>query len=212
MQKSDKKSYTTSYYRSYRAIRSYVTCPFCGPFASLLAILFCLALPTTALAQEPGYRIQPGDLLTISVWKEPDLQGEILVRPDGGFTFPLAGELDAVDHTVADLQEALAEKLKKFIPDPVVNIGIKLVAGNRIYVLGKVNRPGEFAMTRPVDVMQALSLAGGATPFASVNDIRILRREQGHQVAIPFRYNDVERGRGLEQNVLLQSGDTVVVP
>jgi polysaccharide export outer membrane protein len=81
-----------------------------------------------------------------------------------------------------------------------------------VYVLGKVNRPGEFAFARPIDVMQALALAGGATSYADVNDIHILRRDADRTVAIPFRYGDVERGRNLQQNVQLQSGDTVVVP
>ncbi len=159
-----------------------------------------------------GYRVQPGDILTISVWKERDLQGEILVRPDGGLSFPLAGDLDADGKTTQELADALATKLKRFIPDPVVTVAVKQIGGNRVYVLGKVNRPGEFPFSRPVDVMQALALAGGATAFAEVNDIRILRREGGVLRSLPFRYAEVERGKELAQNVLLKSGDTVVVP
>lgn len=161
---------------------------------------------------ELTYRIQPGDLLFISVWKEADLQSEVLVRPDGGLSFPLAGEQLAAGHTVAELRQTLAERLKKFIPDPVVTVTVRQLGGNRIYVIGKVNRPGEFPFSRPLDVMQSLSLAGGATSFAAVNDIRILRREEGKQVVLQFHYEDVARGRHLEQNVLLKSGDTVVVP
>lgn len=159
-----------------------------------------------------SYRVQPGDILTISVWKERDLQGEILVRPDGGLSFPLAGDLNANGMTTQELTDALAVKLGKFIPDPVVTVAVKQIGGNRVYVLGKVNRPGEFTFSKPVDVMQALALAGGATPFAQVNDIRILRRQAGELRALPFRYAEVERGKELAQNVLLQSGDTVVVP
>jgi polysaccharide export outer membrane protein len=158
------------------------------------------------------YRVQPGDVLSISVWKEHDLQGEILVRPDGGLSFPLAGDVSADGKTTQELTDALVEKLKKFIPDPVVTVAVKTIGGNRVYVLGKVNRPGEFTFSKPVDVMQALALAGGATPFAQVNDIRILRRQAGELRALPFKYAEVERGKELGQNVLLQSGDTVVVP
>jgi polysaccharide export outer membrane protein len=158
------------------------------------------------------YTIQPGDVLTVSVWKEPELQSEVLVRPDGGLSFPLAGDLRAEGQSVVQLQSALTEALRKYIPDPVVTVGVKLIGGSRIYVLGKVNRPGEYPLYRPLDVMQALSLAGGTTPFASVNDIEILRRSNGKQVAIGFRYGDVEKGKALEQNMLLKSGDTVVVP
>jgi polysaccharide export outer membrane protein len=159
------------------------------------------------------YRIQPGDVLSISVWKETDLQSDVVVRPDGGLSFPLAGDQMAEGRTVDELRQVLAEKLKKFIPDPVVTVAVRQLGGNRIYVMGKVNRPGDFAFSRPLDVMQSLSLAGGATSFADLNDIRILRRdENGKQTVIPFRYDEVSRGRHLEQNVLLQTGDTVVVP
>jgi polysaccharide biosynthesis/export protein len=160
-----------------------------------------------------SYRIQPGDLLSISVWKEADLQLEVLVRPDGGLSFPLAGDQVAEGRTVDELRKSLAEQLKKFIPDPVVTVAVRALGGNRIYVIGKVNRPGEFPFSRPLDVMQSLSLAGGATSFADTNDIRIIRRdESGKQVVIGFRYDEVARGRHMEQNVLLRSGDTVVVP
>ncbi len=172
---------------------------------------FAVCAPVLVHAVD-AYRVQPGDVLTISVWKEHDLQGEILVRPDGGLSFPLAGDVDADGKTTQELTDTLVEKLKKYIPDPVVTVAVKQIGGNHVYVLGKVNRPGEFTFTKPVDVMQALALAGGATPFAQVNDIRILRRQSGELHALPFKYAEVERGKELGQNVLLQSGDTVVVP
>ncbi len=159
-----------------------------------------------------AYRIQPGDGLTISVWKEQELQGDILVRPDGGISFPLAGDVAAGGMSIAALTSVLTERLQRYIPDPVVTVAVKSIGGNRVYVLGKVNRPGEFPFSRPLDVMQALALAGGATPFAALNDIKILRRSDAGLQAIEFRYGDVERGRALDQNIVLQSGDTVVVP
>ena len=158
------------------------------------------------------YRIQPGDVLLVSVWKEQDMLSEVLVRPDGGLSFPLAGEIDATGRTVEEIRQAIDERLQKYIPNAVVTVAVKLIGGNRVYVIGKVNRPGEFTFTRPLDVMQALSMAGGTTSFASPNDIRILRRENGKQQSIVFRYSEVESGRKLEQNILLKSGDTVVVP
>lgn len=158
------------------------------------------------------YKIQPGDVLIVSVWKEQDMLSEVLVRSDGGLSFPLAGELDAAGRTVEELREAIDQRLQKYIPNAVVTVAVKLIGGNRVYVIGKVNRPGEFTFNRPLDVMQALSLAGGATSFAALNDIKILRRENGKQQSIGFRYADVESGRKLEQNILLKSGDTVVVP
>jgi polysaccharide export outer membrane protein len=159
-----------------------------------------------------GYQVQPGDLLTVTVWKETDLTGDVLVRPDFGLSFPLVGDLDARGKTVDQLREEISERLKKYIPSPVVTVATKMLAGNHIYVVGKVQRPGEYPVVRNVDVMQALSLAGGATPFAAVNDIIVLRRESAGQIVLHFQYNDVARGRDLRQNVVLQPGDTVVVP
>jgi polysaccharide export outer membrane protein len=106
----------------------------------------------------------------------------------------------------------LETRVRKYIPDAVVTVSVKTVLGNRIYVIGKVNRPGDFPLTGPIDVMQALSLAGGATPFANTNGIRVLRRSGDRQISIAFHYADVARGRKLDQNILLQGGDTVVVP
>ena len=104
------------------------------------------------------------------------------------------------------------ERLRKVIADPAVTVAVKVASGNQVFIVGKVNRPGQYPMNRPLDVMQVLSLAGGATPFASLNDIRVLRREGARQVSIPFHYAQVESGRHLDQNILLKGGDTVVVP
>ena len=160
----------------------------------------------------PSYRLQPGDVITVSVWKETELQSEVLVRPDGGFSFALAGDVDAVGKTVEEIRAILVERLKRYIPNPVVTVAVKLIGGNRIYVVGRVNHAGDFPLSSPLDVMQAIALAGGTTPFAAINDIVILRRHNGEQQALHFHYSDVARGRELAQNVLLQGGDTVVVP
>lgn len=146
-------------------------------------------------AVDPGYIVQAGDSLTITVWKEQDLQGEFLVRPG----LDVAG-----GHTVDEIRTALTTRLTKYIPDPVVTVGVKTVNGSMIFVVGKVARPGNFLLSRPIDVLPALSLAGGATPFADVNGIRVLRREAGGQQHVfRFRYDDVRRGRDLAQNILL---------
>ncbi|HVN44322.1 MAG TPA: polysaccharide biosynthesis/export family protein [Steroidobacteraceae bacterium] len=167
----------------------------------------------TTVGISPQYRLQPGDLLTISVWREKELDTEALVRPDGGLSFPLVGDVTAAGHTIEEVRATLVQRLRPFIPDPVVTVSIKLIGGNHVYVVGKVQRPGEFTFSRPLDVMQALSLAGGATPFASLNDIVILRRQNGGaEHVLHFHYGDVARGKSLEQNVILESGDTVVVP
>ena len=188
-------------------------------FAFLSAVLVGQALAEEpklgakpAGANLPAYRLQPGDIMTVSVWKETELQTDVLVRPDGGFSFPLAGDVDAVGKTVEDIRTLLVERLKRYIPNPVVTVAVKQIGGNRIYVVGRVNHAGDFPLSSPLDVMQAIALAGGATPFAAINDIVILRRQNGEQQALHFHYSDVARGRDLSQNVLLQGGDTVVVP
>lgn len=181
------------------------------------------ALPSSAISPagapaaaapivNPGYGLQPGDVLQISVWNEETLNLQVLVRPDGGFSYPLAGEIQAQGKSTEQVRTELADKLSKYIPDPEVSVSLIQVAGNKVYVVGKVQRPGEFVMIKDLDVMQALSLAGGTTTFADLNDIKILRRQGGEQVAIPFNYSAVIEGSRLEQNILLQNGDVVVVP
>jgi polysaccharide export outer membrane protein len=168
---------------------------------------------TTELSTVEGtYVVQPGDILFISVWKEKDLQTEVMVRPDGGLNFPLVGDVSASGKTIEQLRKDLVAKLTKYVPDPVVTVAIKQSAGNKVYVVGKVSRPGEFIATRNIDVMQALSMAGGPTPYASLNRIKILRRVNGELKSIPFKYSRVEKGEDLEQNIVLQGGDVVVVP
>jgi polysaccharide export outer membrane protein len=180
---------------------------------ALAAAVLALGMASAgSFGAEPVYMIQPGDMLTVSVWREPSLQGPVLVRPDGAFSFPLAGEIDARQKSVADIQKLLTDRLKKFISDPVVSVSVQEVKGNKIYVIGQVNRPGEFIMNPSLNVMQALSVAGGTNAFASTAGIMVLRRAAGGQTAIPFRYADVARGKSLEQNIELQSGDIVVVP
>jgi len=177
------------------------------------ALLAAWPLAATAAPPENAYTVKPGDTLQVSVWKEPDLQGPVLVRPDGAFSFPLAGQFDARNKTVQELQTELTARLKKYISDPVVTVSVAEIKGNKVYVIGQVNKPGDFVVNPRVDVMQALSMAGGTTPFAALGDIMILRRnDSGQQQALPFRYTDVVRGRNLEQNITLQAGDVVVVP
>ena len=159
-----------------------------------------------------SYKIQPGDVLEVSVWKEENLLREVLVRPDGGLSFPLVGNIQAAGQSVEALQTTITKQLTKYIPDPVVTVSIRQLNGNKVYVIGKVARPGEFIANRYMDVVQALSMAGGMTPYAADNKIKVLRRENGKLTAIPFRYGDIEKGEDLEQNIMLQSGDVVLVP
>jgi len=163
-------------------------------------------------AADPDYRLGPEDVVEIAVWREDGLKKELLVRPDGAISFPLVGEVQAAERTAMDIQHEIETKLRKYLSDPVVSVTVLKVAAQKIYVIGRVNKPGEFVSGRYIDVLQALSMAGGLTPFASANDIRILRRKSATEEVIPFRYNDVVKGKNLEQNIILKPGDVVVVP
>ena len=176
-----------------------------------LVFFILLVLPSYALS-EGRYQVQPGDELNVSVWKEPDLTGQLTVHPDGMFSMPLIGEIPAAQRSILDIQGTISEKLKKFVPDAIVTVGLQRSVGVSIYVIGQVNTPGVFAVTKPIDVMQALSLAQGMTAYASKSKIKILRRETDGQVAIKFNFGEVAKGVKLDQNIVLQNGDVVVVP
>ena len=182
-----------------------------GVFRSFALALAVLSFSGPALAQG-GYRLNPGDLLEISVWKEEGMERQVLVLPDGMISFPLAGHLLASGKTAAQVQDELVERIKRYISEPVVTVTVADVTGHKIYVIGQVNQPGEFTVTRQIDVMQALSLAGGLTPFGDEDDIKILRREGEQQQAFDFDYSAVKRGDSLATNLILKAGDVVVVP
>lgn len=183
-------------------------------FLCLLYITAQVCTTAQAHAADADYRINPGDVLSIYVWNEKDLSQDVLVRPDGMISLPLAGQVQAGGLPPAAVEIQLVTALSKYLKDkPSVTVGLKQTGGYKVYVLGKVNRPGEYLITRPTDIMQALALAGGLNTFAAENDINVLRRDQnGNQSAIPFRYSDVKDGEDLQTNIVLQSGDVVVVP
>ena len=165
-----------------------------------------------ARVEDPAYRIGPEDGLEISVWKEETLKAAAVVRPDGGISFPLAGDLIVAGRTAAEVRDELARRIARFVPEPEVTVAVVRVASYRVYVIGRVNKPGDIAVGRPLDVLQALSLAGGMTPFASEDGIRIIRRIDGRQVSLPFDYSRLRNRGDLSQNIVLKSGDVLFVP
>jgi polysaccharide export outer membrane protein len=161
---------------------------------------------------EGSYLLGPEDMVKISVWKDEHLTQEVVVRPDGMISFPLVGDIPAAGRTIEDVRLELVKRLNKFVPNPHVSVLATKILSNKIYVIGRVNKPGEFLVGHYTDVLQALSLAGGLTPFASENDIRVMRRIRGEQLVFQFRYGDVRKGKDLDQNIILERGDVVVVP
>lgn len=192
-------------------------------YGGWLLLFALLATGNPSLAQDQAkagaekadiadYQIGPDDLLDISVWKEETLQRKVVVRPDGKISLPLIGEIQAASRSAEDLQKDITQRLKKFIPEPVVTVVIEKVAAYKIYVIGEVKNSGAYQVGHYVDVVQALALAGGLTPYAAENKIKILRRENNLVTVIPFEYAKVEAGIELKQNIILKRGDVVVVP
>lgn len=189
--------------------RSWIVTRTLGCLCLLLTIFPAAAADRT----DDAYLINRGDILSISVWREEGLQvDQVLVRPDGYISFPLVGNLKVAGKSVPEVSQEMASSLTKYIPDPMVHIAVRELTGNVVYVIGKVSRPGVFPMGSQMDVVQALSMAGGMTPYAAANKVQILRRNGAKQTAIPFAYGDIEKGHNLEQNIILQAGDVVVVP
>lgn len=170
--------------------------------------------PAPVVQSDAGqYLLAPGDMLEISVWKEEGMQQQqTLVAPDGNITFPLAGTIQAAGKPLFAVEDAIAAKLGDYIADPVVNVKLMQNSGNTIFVIGKVNKPGQYPANRKIDVLQALSLAGGLTVFADEDSIHVLRRVGNQVIVFPFEYDDVLKGKHLEQNIILEAGDTVTVP
>jgi len=183
------------------------------------ALTFCTVLfsflilsNSTTLAAEQFYHMGPGDVLEISVWKDPDLSRQVVIPPDGIISFPLIESINIKNLTVADLKKIITRKLSDFIPDVTVTVMLLEINSLKAFVIGKVNSPGEFDIGMETNVMQILAKAGGLNPFASRGNINILRQENNKIIKIAFDYGDVEKGKNLEQNIILQSGDVVVVP
>jgi polysaccharide export outer membrane protein len=183
-----------------------------GFIYNLLICLIVIVLNSAVLAAEKPYYIGPGDVLEISVWKDPELTKQMVVPPDGVVSFPLIENINVTNITVADLKKFIAQKLSEFIPDATVTVMLVEVNSLKAYVIGKVNSPGEFDIGLETNVMQILAKAGGLTPFASNGNINILRQQSNKIIKIPFDYGDVEKGKNLDQNIVLSPGDVVVVP
>jgi polysaccharide biosynthesis/export protein len=176
--------------------------------------LAAVCVASLARAQTlPDYKLHPGDKLVVGVYDDPKLlPQDITVTPDGKIAYPMVGELTVGGKTVEQTRLELATRLKKFISDPIVTVMVTEVKGNVVYVIGQVNKPGQLQMNPTINVLQALSMAGGANPYAKLDGIIVIRSTGAGQRLLPFKYGQVSSGKDLEQNVQLESGDVVVVP
>lgn len=180
----------------------------------LLGIFFSglTAWQSVAAIDEPPFTIIGGDVLQITVWKEDGLDREVLVLPGGDITFPLIGTIKAQGKTSAELQADIKFKLKELIPDASVTVAVKAALGHTINVIGQVAKPGEIVIGRRTTVMQALSQAGGLTPFASQSKINVMRHGDNGDESIKIPYADIVSGDHLDKDIVLRSGDVVIVP
>ncbi len=174
---------------------------------------FAEARPAEALPSDgDDYRVGSGDVIEISVWKEPEISSAVVVRPDGKISLPLVNDLYVTGKTPMEIQEIVLEKLTSFINSPSVTVTVQEIRSKKIYVIGEVNRTGAYQITQPTTVLQILTEAGGLLPFAKQKGIYVLRTENGIHQRFPFNYKDVLKGKKIGQNILLEPGDTVVVP
>ena len=164
-----------------------------------------------AITLPADYVIGAGDVLSINYWKDGEMSGDYVVRPDGKITLPLIKDVDTLGLTPDQLSERLL-KLSVMLEDPRITVGVKVINSRKVYIVGSVQKPGEYPLLGPLDVMSLLSMAGGLREFTDGKKIRILRDEGGKPTSFLFNYKEVEEGRKLDQNIMLKPGDRIIVP
>lgn len=190
------------------------------PLYTLVGLICCALMSTFSapifandLENDNAYLLGPEDVLEISVWREEDLNKQVVVRPDGGISFPLAGNIVVAGKTVSQVEQDLSTRIAKYIPEAVVSVSVIKISAYKIYVMGKVNNPGEYVLGSYVSVVKALTLADGLTPFAKEKKIKVIRTDHlGNESTFKFNYAAVKEGKKLDQNITLKSGDVVLVP
>jgi len=163
------------------------------------------------------FLLGPEDVLNVTIWKNQYLSREVVVRPDGMISMPLVGDIQATGLTANLLAKRIAERLTEYLASPIVFVQVKDVNSYFIYVMGEVAKPGKYSLKSYANVMQGISLAGGFTPYAKKNKIKVLRvmadgSSGKHQVEIPVQYDEILKGNAVPGNFFLRIGDVIVVP
>lgn len=172
-----------------------------------------VASDTSKQSPDQEFVIGLEDVLSVNVWKDPELSiKEVVVRPDGKISVPLLGDIQADGLTVRQLQDEIAGKLKDYVTAPVVTVTVIRIFSKSVSIVGQVVKPGVFPLGSPITVMELLARAGGLTLDAKPKKMKIIRKEQGKSITLPFNYNDMINGKNLKQNIFLKSGDIVVIP
>lgn len=168
-----------------------------------------LTVASPGAAVDPrSYRIGAEDVISLRIWREPELSGLVIVRPDGKINLQLVGEIDAVDVTPIELELRIAKAYEKVLKNPIVTLQVQKVESKRYYLSGEVGRTGAFPLVRPMTILEAITISGGIREFGNGKKITIMRGTE----RLKFNYNEVIKGKKLEQNILLQPGDHIVVP
>ena len=165
-----------------------------------------------SVATDPNYSIGSEDVLTVDVWKEPEISRTVQVRRDGKISLPLLDDVQAAGVTPKQLGSEIASRLHEIIVNPQVTVIVAQMSSQRIYILGQVTRGGAYPLVPDMTALQALSVAGGFTPFANLKKIYVMRTENGDNKVFPINYKEVVNQHGAQQNILLKPGDTIVVP
>lgn len=169
------------------------------------------ASPTGAAL--PGdYVIGPEDVLGVVFWREPDISGDVTVRPDGRISLPVIGEIQAAGLTPDALQKQVLKAASKYLTDTNVAVVVRTINSRKIFITGRVTTPGPHPLVGPLTVMQAIALAGGLTEYADAKNITVLRTENGTTKSFKVNYRDISKGKNLDQNIQLRPGDTILVP
>ena len=166
----------------------------------------------TGVALPAGYVVGPEDVLSIIVWREKDLSTDVTVRPDGRITLPLINDVVAQGLTPDQLRDQLKAQFDKFVEDSSVSVVVKQINSRKVFITGMVGKAGAYPLTSTMTVLQLISMAGGLNEFARTKEIVVMRTENGEAKGIKFNYEEVRKGRKLQQNIELRPGDTVVVP
>ncbi len=160
-----------------------------------------------------GFHLESGDVIRVHVWNEPNHSRDaVLVRPDGKISLPLVGDIHAAGLSIRQLTDVVRSKVHFFVPNPKVDVALVTARSYQIFVMGEVRTPGTFTPQSQINMLQALSLAGGFTPFAKKDRVIIIWKSPQGEVRIPFNYDEVLQGKTEEQNLFLCRDDVVLVP
>ena len=170
------------------------------------------APPPVAATTPADYVVGPEDVLSVVFWREKDISADVVVRPDGKISLPLLNDVEVAGLTPEQIRARVTEAARQFIEEPNASVVVKQINSRKVYITGNVERPGTFPLLRSTSILQLIALAGGLKEFAKAGDIVLVRSEGARQLSYSFNYDDLKNRKKLAQNILLQPGDTVIVP